>query len=51
MGNLLVSLKDMFLDLFSMGKGLAYGFIMVGLLIMIFGIVIYGVFFIINLIF
>ncbi len=51
MANLLGSLKDMFLDLFSMGKGFAYGFIMVGLFIVICGAVIYGVFFIKNHIF
>lgn len=29
--------KNMFLDLFSMGKGFVYGFVMVGLSILIYG--------------
>jgi hypothetical protein len=43
--------KSMFLDLFSMGKGFVYGFVMIGLLIVIGVAFIYGVLVLKNLIF
>jgi hypothetical protein len=43
--------KNMFFDLVSMGKGFIYGFIMVGLFILIVGALIYGILFLRNLIF
>ncbi|QDP41526.1 hypothetical protein FN924_15905 [Radiobacillus deserti] len=43
--------KNVFLDLFSMGKGFVYGFVMVGLFIVICGALIYGVLYITNVIF
>ncbi|MFC0275026.1 hypothetical protein ACFFIX_27405 [Metabacillus herbersteinensis] len=43
--------KNMFLDIFSMGKGFVYGFVMVGLFIVICAALIYGVLFLKNLIF
>ncbi|MEK4244397.1 hypothetical protein MKZ20_03530 [Psychrobacillus sp. FSL K6-2684] len=43
--------KNMFLDLVSMGKGLVYGFVMIGLLILIGGALLYGILFLRNLIF
>ena len=43
--------KNMFLDLFSMGKGFVYGFVVVGLFIVIGGALIYGFLFLKNLIF
>ncbi len=43
--------KNMFLDLFSMGKGFVYGFVMIGLFIIICGAIIYGILFLKNLIF
>jgi hypothetical protein len=44
-------LNNMVLDLFSMGKGFVYGFVMVGLFIVVFGALIYGFLFLKNLIF
>ncbi|MBP1942652.1 hypothetical protein J2Z26_002395 [Bacillus luteolus] len=43
--------KNMFLDLFSMVRGFIYGFVMVGLFIVICGALIYGFLFLKNLIF
>lgn len=43
--------KNMFLDLVSMGKGLVYGFVMIGLLILIGCALLYGILFLRNLIF
>ncbi|WP_198283996.1 hypothetical protein [Evansella cellulosilytica] len=43
--------KNMFLDLFSMGKGFVYGLVMMGLFIVIFGALIYGFLLIKKLIF
>ncbi|WP_186577167.1 hypothetical protein [Aquibacillus kalidii] len=43
--------KNMFLDLFSMGKGFVYGFVMVGLFIVACGAILYGVLFLRNLFF
>lgn len=43
--------KNMFLDLFAMGKGFVYGFVMVGLFILICAALIYGFLFLKNLIF
>ena len=37
MDKIIDTLKNMFLDLLSMGKGFLYGFIMVGLFILIVG--------------
>ncbi|MFC0561381.1 hypothetical protein [Halalkalibacter alkalisediminis] len=45
------TLKNMFLDLFSMSKGFIYGFIMVGLFIVICVALIYGFLVLKNLIF
>jgi hypothetical protein len=42
--------KNMFLDLFSMGKGFVYGFLMVGLLIGVCTALLYGFLFLKNLI-
>ncbi|WP_181444671.1 hypothetical protein [Bacillus sp. 03113] len=44
-------LKNMFLDLFSMGKGFVYGFLMVGLFIVVCSALIYGFLFLKNLFF
>ncbi|MER2118977.1 MAG: hypothetical protein ABS935_01850 [Solibacillus sp.] len=41
-------LKNMFLDLFSMGKGFLYGFIMVGLFIFIVGALLGAILYVIN---
>lgn len=41
-------LKNMFLDLFSMGKGFLYGFIMVGLFIFIIGALLGAILYVIN---
>jgi hypothetical protein len=43
--------KNMLLDLFSMGKGFIYGFVMVGLFIVIGGTLLYGFLFLKNLIY
>ncbi|WP_197061368.1 hypothetical protein [Halobacillus sp. BBL2006] len=43
------TMKQMFIDLLSMGKGFVYGFVMVGLFIIIGGALLYGVLFIRNL--
>jgi hypothetical protein len=43
--------KNMLLNLFSMGKGFIYGFVMVGLFIVIGGTLFYGFLFLKNLIF
>ncbi|WP_322421751.1 hypothetical protein [Jeotgalibacillus haloalkalitolerans] len=43
--------KNMFLDLFSMGKGFVYGFVMVGLFIIICGVLIYGALYLKNVVF
>jgi hypothetical protein len=44
-------LKNMFLDLFSMGKSFVYGFVIVGLFIVVCGVLLYGFLFLKNLIF
>ena len=51
LNKLIDTLKNMFLDLFSMGRGFLYGFIMVGLFILIVGILLYGIFYLKNLLF
>ncbi|MCG3420031.1 hypothetical protein [Oceanobacillus jordanicus] len=51
MSKVLDTFKNMFLDLFSMGKGFAYGFVMVGLFIIACGAIIYGSISLMNLIF
>ncbi|WP_226665214.1 hypothetical protein [Metabacillus litoralis] len=43
--------KNIFLDLFSMGKGFVYGFLMVGLFIITCAALIYGGLFLKNLFF
>jgi hypothetical protein len=43
--------KNMLLDLYSMGKGFLYGFIMVGLLVVIVGALLYGVLYLKNVLF
>ncbi|MBH9966216.1 hypothetical protein [[Bacillus] enclensis] len=42
-------MKNMFLDLFAMGKGFIYGFVMVALLILVGGVLIYGVLYLRNM--
>ncbi len=51
MHRVLEALKNMFLDLFSMGKGFVYGFVMIGLFIVIGGILLYAFLYIRNLLF
>jgi hypothetical protein len=51
MYKVLDTFKNMFLDLFSMGKGFVYGFIMVGLFIVICSALIYVFLVLRNLIF
>lgn len=41
--------KHMFLDLFAMGKGFIYGFVMVALLILVGGSLLYGVLYLRNM--
>lgn len=48
MSFILRAMKNMALDMFSMVKGFLYGFIMVGLVILLLGGVIYGVLYIRN---
>jgi hypothetical protein len=43
--------KNMFLDLFSMGKGFLYGFVMIGLFIVIGTTLIYGTILLYNLLY
>ncbi|WP_197282665.1 hypothetical protein [Bacillus sp. FJAT-18017] len=50
MSKVVDTFKNMFLDLFSMGKGFVYGFIMVGLFIGGCTALIYGFLFLKNLI-
>ncbi|WLR59054.1 hypothetical protein [Guptibacillus hwajinpoensis] len=49
MQTLFHSVKNLFLDLFAMGKGLVYGFLLVGLLTLIVGALIYGFLFLRHL--
>lgn len=51
MNKVLCTFKNAFLDLFSMGKGFIYGFVMVGLFIVIGGALLFGILFLKNLIF
>ena len=51
MKTLIDGIKNMFLDLFAMGKGFIYGFVMVALLVLVVGALIYGILYIRNLIF
>ncbi|WP_183041252.1 hypothetical protein [Salipaludibacillus neizhouensis] len=51
MDKVIGTFKNMFLDLFSMGKGFLYGFVMVGLFIVICGALIYGFLFLKSFIF
>ncbi|WP_394176388.1 hypothetical protein [Guptibacillus hwajinpoensis] len=48
---LLNRFKNIISDLFAMGKGYIYGFVMVGLLVFIGGALLYGVLFVRNLMF
>lgn len=41
MNKIFSTLKDMFLDLYSMGKGFIYGFVMIGLFMLIVIFVVY----------
>lgn len=50
-GKLLESFRNMFLDLVSMGKGFVYGFVMVGLLIVVCSVLIYGFIILKNILF
>ncbi len=49
MQTLFHSVKNLFLDLFAMGKGLVYGFLLVGLLTFIGGALLYGFLFLRHL--
>ncbi|WP_391207303.1 hypothetical protein [Psychrobacillus sp. L4] len=51
MNKMVETFKNMFLDSVSMVKGLIYGFVMIGLLILIGGTLLYGILFLRNLIF
>jgi hypothetical protein len=51
MNALMDGIKNMLLDLFAMGKGFIYGFIMVALLILIGGALLYGILYMRNLTF
>lgn len=51
MYKVLDTFKNIFLDLFSMGKGFTYGFLMAGLFIVIFSALIYVILFLKNLVF
>jgi len=51
MNKVVETFKNMFLDSVSMGKGFIYGFMLVGLLILIGGAFLYGILFIRNLVF
>ena len=51
MNKLLGTFKNMFLDLFAMGKGFIYGFVMVGLLVLIGIALLYGFLFLKNIVF
>ena len=48
---LLNTVKNIISDLFAMGKGYIYGFVMVGLLVFIGGALLYGVLFVRNIMF
>ena len=51
MNKMVETFKNMYLDSISMGRGFIYGFILVGLLILIGGTLLYGILFLRNLIF
>ena len=51
MNKIIGTFKNMFLDLFSMGKGFLYGFIMVGLFILIVGALLSVILYVKNLMF
>ena len=51
MNKVLGTFKNTFLDLFSMGKGFIYGFVMVGLFIVIGSALLFGILFLKKLIF
>gem|GEM_PF-1942029 len=44
------AIKNMFLDLFSMVRGFTYGFLMVGLFILVVGALIYGILYLKNIV-
>ncbi|SFF97333.1 hypothetical protein SAMN05216353_11670 [Halobacillus alkaliphilus] len=44
------SIKNMFLDLISMIRGFTYGFLMVGLFILVVGTLIYGILYLKNIV-
>jgi hypothetical protein len=48
---LIDGIKNMFLDLFAMGKGFIYGFVMVALLFLVGGALLYGILYLRNLAF
>ncbi|WP_179194739.1 hypothetical protein [Bacillus sp. EAC] len=50
MYKILGTLKNMLLDLISMGKGFIYGFAMVGLLVVISSAILYGILYIKNIV-
>ncbi|WP_176526084.1 hypothetical protein [Bacillus sp. AFS001701] len=51
MKKLLNIFKNMFLDIFSMGKGFIYGFLMIGLLVIVGSAIVYAVLLLKNIIF
>jgi hypothetical protein len=51
MKTLIDGIKNMFLDLFAMGKGFIYGFVMITLLFLVGGALLYGILYLRNLIF
>ncbi|WP_197284335.1 hypothetical protein [Bacillus sp. CHD6a] len=51
MRSIVNGIKNMFLDISAMGKGLVYGFVMVALLILVGGALLYGILYLRNLIF
>ncbi|WP_197284189.1 hypothetical protein [Bacillus sp. CHD6a] len=51
MKTLVDEIKNIFLDISAMGKGLIYGFLMVALLILVGGTLLFGILYIRNLIF
>ncbi len=42
--------KNMFLDLFSMFRGFTYGFLMVGIFILVVGALLYGILYLMNVV-
>ncbi|XXM72337.1 hypothetical protein ACQ0QQ_00080 [Lysinibacillus sphaericus] len=49
MNSIVEGIKNMFLDIFAMGKGFIYGFVMVALLILVGGALLFGILYLRNL--